>query len=720
MARRLIPALSCTLALLLLAASAAAETRGLEVVLRANEKSDAPVAETVELYAKSYALVIGIDRYTGGWPSLSNAVRDARRVATELEERGFGVRLETDLSADALEEALESFFIEKGAEPEARLFVWFAGHGHTERGQGYLVPADAPVPQAGTQFRRKALSIRRFGEYVREARSKHVLAIFDSCFSGTIFDSARSLPPAAVTRATTFPARQFLTSGDADQQVSDDGTFRKLFLRALAGEDRADANGDGYLTASELGLYLSDRMTNFTRGAQTPRYGKLRDPDYDRGDFVFAITRAQPAAKVKVQTPAPAPRAETAEPAASGFDARQMELAFWQSIEGSKDPADFEAYLRKYRDGTFTDLAGNRLRQLRSGAGDVRKEEKSDQGETATAMAVSPQPVAPQPFARPPTLPAEPVVEPLNAQLVATKNTNVRAGPSTSEAVVAKLPAGTRVTVTGKVAGADWYRVAYRGVGYVYAPLLRAEREALAPRHLSYRATYDLTLVPSAAGGGIGYIEGESVVSHRVTCEGYETVTETEFDVEIPGGASQSFAATTSQYESLDGTAYAFSYKSVVNGRVDVELAGRAQLQGPGGPGQITYSRPSRWSEPLPAGTIFPTAFDQTLTETALAGGRSVEALVFMNDSGLVKARVVIAPSGPGQMTGVHVPVALRGQRSWIMRMEYRKPSGFAPIVSIMSQTYENGVSGLAVVDQEGIRFRLTLDEFEILPRPRC
>ena len=294
-----------------MAASAAAETRGLEVALRANEKPDAPVAETVELYAKSYALVIGIDRYTGGWPSLSNAVRDARRVAAELEERGFGVRLETDLSADELDEALESFFIEKGAEPEARLFVWFAGHGYTERGQGYLVPADAPVPQAGTQFRRKALSIRRFGEYVREARSKHVLAIFDSCFAGTIFDSARSLPPAAVTRATTFPARQFLTSGDADQQVSDDGTFRKLFLRALAGEDRADANGDGYLTASELGLYLSDRMTNFTRGAQTPRYGKLRDPDYDRGDFVFATARAQPAAKVKVKTPAPAPGAET-------------------------------------------------------------------------------------------------------------------------------------------------------------------------------------------------------------------------------------------------------------------------------------------------------------------------------------------------------------------------------------------------------------------------
>ncbi|MCZ6506452.1 MAG: hypothetical protein O7A04_00175 [Acidobacteria bacterium] len=61
--------------------------------------------------------------------------------------------------------------------------------------------------------------------------------------------------------------RQFLTSGDADPQVSDDGTFRKLFLRALWGEEMADANREGYLTGTELSLYLEDRITNLTRAA---------------------------------------------------------------------------------------------------------------------------------------------------------------------------------------------------------------------------------------------------------------------------------------------------------------------------------------------------------------------------------------------------------------------------------------------------------------------
>ena len=93
------------------------------------------------------------------------------------------------------------------------------------------------------------------------------------------------MPPAAITRATTLPVRQFLTSGDADQTVSDDGQFRELFVRAILGEEPADANSDGYLTASEIGMYLGDRVTNLTESAQTPRYGKLRDKDYDRGDF---------------------------------------------------------------------------------------------------------------------------------------------------------------------------------------------------------------------------------------------------------------------------------------------------------------------------------------------------------------------------------------------------------------------------------------------------
>jgi len=263
--------------------------RGLKVSLRSKNEIDAPILEEVDLYENSYALLIGIDDYVDGWPRLSNARKDIQLLAEELGNIGFEVTVKENLNSGELEDVLEEFFVFKGQDPQTRLFVWFAGHGHTMNGEGFLVPADAPAPSNETEFRYKALSLRRFGELVRLAQSKHVMTIFDSCFAGTIFDTQRGAPPAAITYATTLPVRQFLASGDSDQQVADDGRFCKLFLRGLRGEEPADLNSDGYLTGSEIGMFLADRITNLTLAKQTPRYGKLLDENYDRGDFVFEM-----------------------------------------------------------------------------------------------------------------------------------------------------------------------------------------------------------------------------------------------------------------------------------------------------------------------------------------------------------------------------------------------------------------------------------------------
>ena len=81
----------------------------------------------------------------------------------------------------------------------------------------------------------KFVSLRRFGDFLRLVESKHAFAVFASCFAGTVFDSARALPLAAITRVMLRPVCQFLTSGDACQNASDNGVFRQLFLRALDG-----------------------------------------------------------------------------------------------------------------------------------------------------------------------------------------------------------------------------------------------------------------------------------------------------------------------------------------------------------------------------------------------------------------------------------------------------------------------------------------------------
>jgi formylglycine-generating enzyme required for sulfatase activity len=410
-----------------LGTAANAQSRGISVELRTAQTTDAPVLETVKLYANSHALVIGIDAYKGGtkgWPRLSNAVRDAEQVAVALTAKGFQVTLLKNLDSNALESRLEDFFIDKGDDPEARLFVWFAGHGHTERGLGYLVPADAPLPQKdGRGFKRKALSMRQFGVYVRQARSKHVYTVFDSCFSGTIFEGARATPPVAITRATALPVRQFLSSGDTNQTVSDDGTFRELFLDALAGRRRADANGDGYLTASELGLFMTDRMINYTNDAQTPKYGKLRDKDWDRGDFVFKLASLTPANQ------------------RAGIGLADRETAYWKSVE-SLDSADaYRLYLKNYPTGDYADLARLKVASL--------------------------APVAPAPSFQVTALDQTMVVS-------GAAKLNIRGVPGGPK--VGGLKTGDQVEVTGKIEheGALWYRVAVAGggAGFVFGKYL--------------------------------------------------------------------------------------------------------------------------------------------------------------------------------------------------------------------------------------------------------
>ena len=52
----------------------------------------------------------------------------------------------TNVESSEMREALRQFFAIKGADPEARLVLWFAGHGYTLGGEWFLVPADAPLP----------------------------------------------------------------------------------------------------------------------------------------------------------------------------------------------------------------------------------------------------------------------------------------------------------------------------------------------------------------------------------------------------------------------------------------------------------------------------------------------------------------------------------------------------------------------------------------------
>ncbi|MCP4694006.1 MAG: PEGA domain-containing protein, partial [Desulfobacterales bacterium] len=189
-----------------------------------------------------------------------------------------------------------------GYDRDNRLLFYFSGHGHTRQNgeKGYLVPADAPNPKRDEKgFLKKALPMSWILAWSRQIEARHALFLFDSCFSGAVF-KAKDLPepPPHITRATRLPVRQYITAGDAGETVPAKSVFTPAFIDALKYR-WGDLNRDGYVCGTELGLYLQGKVSRHSN--QTPQYGKIRDYDLSRGDFIFLLEE-KPETGLRVET----------------------------------------------------------------------------------------------------------------------------------------------------------------------------------------------------------------------------------------------------------------------------------------------------------------------------------------------------------------------------------------------------------------------------------
>jgi peptidoglycan/xylan/chitin deacetylase (PgdA/CDA1 family)/Flp pilus assembly protein TadD len=254
-----------------------------------------------ELYRESHALVIGINGYSA-WPKLAHAVRDAQAVREALVTRfGFkpdNVTLLTDAEAtraNILKAMNERFGDAKRLKRDDRVFVFFAGHGSTRklpsgREVGYIVPVDAGL----NDLQADAIAMPQLQEVAEAITAKHALFVIDACYSGLGLTRAGSVAADsnfARTNARRI-GRQMMTAGGADQQVADDGpgghsVFTWTLLQALNG--KADLNGDGLITATELAAYVAPAVSAIAH--QTPAFGSL--PGSEGGEFVFELPTAQ-------------------------------------------------------------------------------------------------------------------------------------------------------------------------------------------------------------------------------------------------------------------------------------------------------------------------------------------------------------------------------------------------------------------------------------------
>jgi hypothetical protein len=271
---------------------------------------------TAPPFAHSIAVVIGIDAYDHGVPPLRTAVNDARRLG-EILAAQHGYDVITVLDAEATGERLVSLLkheLPARVGPDDRLLFYFAGHGVAIDGQdgpnGYVLPIDASRADEST-----FLSMPLLSDAITALPCRHVLVILDSCFSGAFRWSstrAAAVLPEVIhqeryARFVRDAAWQVITSASQDQEALDrlaSGTlggrdaqgahspFALALFEALEGQgDIVPRNGgDGLITATELFLYIDDRLQVATIEAgkrQTPQLWPMAR--HDKGEFVFTV-----------------------------------------------------------------------------------------------------------------------------------------------------------------------------------------------------------------------------------------------------------------------------------------------------------------------------------------------------------------------------------------------------------------------------------------------
>lgn len=243
------------------------------------------------LYAKSYAVVIGINQYEK-WAPLEFAVADSRAVTQLFERSGFDQIISIQ-DHEATQRRLLTILgheLPRMVGRDDRLVIYFAGHGQTEElanggKKGYIIPVDADT----SNYFATAISMETLRSLSARIPAKHILYVMDSCYSGLGLNRSAGLSVDVddyIHEMSSRRAVQIITAGGKDEPVEEKqghGLFTKYFLLAMKGE--ADSNSDGLITASELGSFVKPQVAKASGKRQTPLYGRLEGD----GEVLFLI-----------------------------------------------------------------------------------------------------------------------------------------------------------------------------------------------------------------------------------------------------------------------------------------------------------------------------------------------------------------------------------------------------------------------------------------------
>lgn len=236
-----------------------------------------------------YGLIIGIDKYSGDWPMLKNAVNDASSVAELLSAKYTFQYMKTLYDGEATRDNILKEFetlLQKVKEND-NVMIYYSGHGEyiQSMDKGFWVPVDATGKSIS-----KYISNEDIKAFLTGIHSKHTLLVTDACFSGDIFRGKTMTIPYEnstkyYSKMYSLSSRKALTSGGLepvmDKGKDNHSVFAYYFLQALKN------NNEKYLDAGQIFDLLKIPVVN--NSSQTPAYSPIRNAGDEGGQFIFIM-----------------------------------------------------------------------------------------------------------------------------------------------------------------------------------------------------------------------------------------------------------------------------------------------------------------------------------------------------------------------------------------------------------------------------------------------
>ncbi len=293
------------------------------------------------------ALVLGNGDYKHA-VKLPNAPNDAEAMAGMLKSLGFDVVFGQDLGRDEMTVKMADFGrLTVGA--DAALF-FYAGHGMQIDGKNLLIPVDADL-KSELDAKMRTIEI--------DSVLQHTMA--DAKVKFVLLDACRDNPFANQIRANAPKTRSVTISTGLAEMRPGEGTL----IAFATGPGQVALDGEGKhspFTRALLahlptqGVEIQQALTGMrAQVADDTRRQQLPWQNTNMTGYFYMSGKHDAVA---------APAVTAAAPQTGVFDPRVMELELWNSVKASSSADDYKAYVERYPNGTFADLARTRMAAL--------------------------------------------------------------------------------------------------------------------------------------------------------------------------------------------------------------------------------------------------------------------------------------------------------------------------------------------------------------------